>query len=108
MGTGQCDTISHARLLRPQPQPHQRPMRAAIRPNDTGGALRPCQHRRRQLAALHIQGNRDAPYGCGSGKLGGIGQRLYKLAHAARRHPLVSEIGRAQDCQQHPFRQAHL
>lgn len=39
MGAGQCDTISHARLLRPQPQPHQRPMRAAIRSNDTSSAL---------------------------------------------------------------------
>ena len=54
MGAGQCDTVSHARLLRPQPQPLQRPMRAALRPNDTGGALRPRQHRGRQLTALHI------------------------------------------------------
>ena len=54
MGASQCDTNGHARLLRPQPQPHQRPMRAAIRPNDTGGALCPRQHRGRLLAALHI------------------------------------------------------
>ena len=66
-----CDTIGHARLLRPQPQPHQRSLRATIRPNDTGGALRPCQHRGRQLAAFHLKGDRNAPHGCGSGCMRG-------------------------------------
>lgn len=67
MGAGQCDTIGHARLLRQQPQPHQRSLQAAIRPNDTCSALRPCQHRGRQLAAFHLKGDRNAPHGCGSG-----------------------------------------
>ena len=74
MGAGQRHTIGHARLLRPQPQQHQRPMRKAIRPNDTGGAFRASQHRGRQLAAFYLKGDRDAPHGCGLGKFGGIGQ----------------------------------
>ena len=50
MGAGQRHSTCHARLLRPQPQPHQRPLRAAIRPDDTGGTLRLRQHRRRKLS----------------------------------------------------------
>ena len=55
------------------PQIGNRPIGLTLE-NDTGGALCPSQHCGRQLAALHIQGNRDAPHGCGSGKLGGIDQ----------------------------------
>ena len=90
------------------PEPHQRPLRTAVRPDDAGGAVGAGKHRRGQFAPLHVARDRDEADGRGARQPRRTGQRLPELAPAAREYAVVGKFSGTCRRQKHSAGPARL